>query len=289
MGRTHTCIWIAAATIACAAPRAERYTARAPDGVEIAYEVAGAGEPTLVLVHGWACDRTFWSEQIGALSRDHRVVALDLAGHGESGSDRARWDVATLAGDVQAVADALALERAILIGHSMGGPVCLEAAARLRGRALGVIGLDTLHDAEFEIPREALAGIAKAFETDYAATMSQAIDSMFGPYGSRDLRDWIVERALASPKEPALALFASFPDFDPKRALAAAAVPVRCINAAPSAQRAIPTSVEHNSKYADYDAVAIEGVGHWLMLERPDLVNPRLREAIRELDQRAAP
>ena len=72
-------------------PRPRRQgTARADDGVPIAYDVRGQGKVAVVLVHCWACDRSFWKEQVDPLARRYRVVTLDLGGHGASGADRAR-------------------------------------------------------------------------------------------------------------------------------------------------------------------------------------------------------
>ena len=101
-------------------------TARAPDGVEISYDIRGKGDIALVFVHGWACDRSFWREQLDTFAGDYRVVSVDLAGHGQSKADRTTWSVASLGGDVQAVVEKLNLNKVILIGHSLGGPVCLE-------------------------------------------------------------------------------------------------------------------------------------------------------------------
>ena len=74
--------------VAMAAGAAGGSPARSADGVAIRFEVEGQGEPTLVLVHGWAFDRHVWDGQVPALSARHRVVTLDLAGHGESGGSR---------------------------------------------------------------------------------------------------------------------------------------------------------------------------------------------------------
>src|SRR5688500_18343218 len=75
-------------------------TARSADGVPIPFDVQGQGEPTLVLVHGWAFDRHLWDEHAPRLARRHRVVTLDLAGHGESGKQRARWTMAAFGEDL---------------------------------------------------------------------------------------------------------------------------------------------------------------------------------------------
>ena len=61
------------------------------DGVSIAYEVRGAGKPALVFVHGWCCERTYWEEQLPQFADKYKIVAIDLAGHGESGLDRKEW------------------------------------------------------------------------------------------------------------------------------------------------------------------------------------------------------
>jgi len=61
------------------------------DGVSIAYEVRGEGEPALVFVHGWCCDRSYWDAQLPYFAQKYKVVAIDLTGHGESGLDRKEW------------------------------------------------------------------------------------------------------------------------------------------------------------------------------------------------------
>ena len=54
------------------------------DGTPISYEVHGAGDPTLVFVHGWSCDARYWREQVPYFSKKYRVITVDLAGHGHS-------------------------------------------------------------------------------------------------------------------------------------------------------------------------------------------------------------
>ncbi|HPB56158.1 MAG TPA: alpha/beta hydrolase, partial [Candidatus Aminicenantes bacterium] len=56
--------------------------AQSKDGTPISYEVYGSGEPTLVFIHGWSCDSRYWRAQIPFFSKGHRIVLLDLAGHG---------------------------------------------------------------------------------------------------------------------------------------------------------------------------------------------------------------
>ena len=94
------------------------------NGTTIAYEERGHGGPPFVFIHGWACDRSFWRPQFDELSRDHRCVALDLRGRGDSPAVPP-YDSTTAAADVAAVIQSLGLGAAILVGHSLGGLVAL--------------------------------------------------------------------------------------------------------------------------------------------------------------------
>src|SRR6185295_6741260 len=102
-----------------AAASAVASTVPSADGVPIRYETSGSGSPAVVFVHGWSCDRRYWDAQVRHFARKHQVVSVDLAGHGESGRERSQWSIPAFAADVKAVADALHLERMVLVGHSM--------------------------------------------------------------------------------------------------------------------------------------------------------------------------
>ena len=112
------------------------------DGISICFEVHGTEGSPLVLVHGWSCDRGYWRGQVEHFARGHRVVTVDLAGHGESGLGRERWTMPAFGDDVAAVVEKLDLDNVVLVGHSMGGDVIVETALRLRGRIAGLVWVD---------------------------------------------------------------------------------------------------------------------------------------------------
>ena len=89
---------------------------QAKDGVQIHYESGGKGSPALIFIHGWNCDRSYWSAQLPVFAATHHVVAVDLAGHGDSGVNRENWSMSNFGADVAAVADALQLEDIVRIG-----------------------------------------------------------------------------------------------------------------------------------------------------------------------------
>jgi pimeloyl-ACP methyl ester carboxylesterase len=258
-------------------------TATAPDGISLAYDVRGAGATTLLFIHGWCCDRSFWRAQLDAFADEYRVVALDLAGHGQSAGGRDPWSIAAFGPDVLAVAEELDLDRVVLIGHSMGGPVSLHAAARLGDRVLGVVGVDTLHNAEFEMPQAMLEQVSAAFEADFEGTMTGFVRSAFAESADPQLVEWATRKALAADPAMAVALLRDFLNVDLKALFSSAGVPVRCINAAADPPARPATAAETNRRYADFDAVLIDDVGHFPHLERPEEFNVRLRETLAKI------
>jgi pimeloyl-ACP methyl ester carboxylesterase len=281
---------IAISSLVSTAPDGAK-TVPAPDGVPIAYEERGTAKPgvaTLVLIHGWCCDRTQFAHQMESMSKTRRVVALDLPGHGESGHDRATWTIAGYGADVKAVCEKLGLDRVILAGHSMGGTVSLEAARLMPGRVIGVIGIDTLQNAEFEFPKEMIPQLVAAFDANFEGTMRQWIPNMLPPGTDPAIGESIVKRAMRCDKKSVLAVFTDFTNVDSKAMFAAAKVPIRCVNAAPATPQSMPTAIEINKKYADFDATLMEGVGHYPMIEKPAAFDEKLAWAIAEIEKKAA-
>ncbi len=255
-------------------------TVASADGVTIEYETRGDGPLALVFIHGWMCDRTHWRHQLDVFAEEHAVVALDLAGHGNSGTDRADWTIDRFGADVQAVVEALDLPRVILVAHSMGGQVALTAAAGMADRVLGIVGVDTLHNVEIVIDPDRWDQMMSMYEADFAGTCNNFARAMFPePTEDPELPDWVRENMCDADPQISIAIARQMPALDHPALLEAASVPVRCINSVKTGV----TEIETNRKYGDYDAVLMEGVGHFVMLERPEEFNRLLAEAVEEL------
>jgi pimeloyl-ACP methyl ester carboxylesterase len=251
--------------------------ARSADGTPIHYTVRGQGDPALVLVHGWAMDETLWEAQVPPLAARHRVVTLDLAGHGRSGRDRKAWTMASLGEDVKAVADALALPRVVLVGHSMGGPVVLEAARRLGDRVSGIVLVDTLLDVERRTPPQEAEAFARQLQADYkGVTVFMANEYLFAPATSPAVRERVLGRGTAMDPATSIALLRESWSYDPVAALREIQAPVRAINA-----DKFPTNLEANRRHMPgYTAEIIAGSGHYPMLEFPGRFGEALARAI---------
>jgi len=109
--------------------------------VRLFYEEAGAPDaPPLVLIMGWGGDHTAWALQVPAFAAEHRVIALDNRGAGQSEVPDAPYTIAGMAGDVVGLMDALGIGRAHICGASMGGMIAQELTLRHpeRVRTLGL-------------------------------------------------------------------------------------------------------------------------------------------------------
>lgn len=254
-------------------------TVAAPDGVPIAYTVAGKGSPVLVFVHGWMCDQSFWSAQVEAFSKTNTVITIDLPGHGLSGIERDSWTVLAFGADVQAVVDHLDLTKVVMIGHSMGGPVALEAARLMPDRVIGVFAVDSLQDADTDYDPEQAQRLITAFENDFVGTCRRFASAMFPDGTDPALVERVTDAMCDGSPEIGTALTRDFLDYEMGPALAAVDVPVRCLNSG-----MWPTNVEANRKYQpDFDGVVVEGVGHFLMMEEPEVFNRQLSRIIADL------
>lgn len=266
------------ATAAQTAPGEHQWTTA--DGNTIPYTVTGEGEATVVLVHCWMCDRTFWSEQVPVLAQQYRTIALDLPGHGEATANREAWKVSTYGEDVAGLIEALDLGNVVLVGHSMGGPVSLRAAALSGDRVRGIVAVDTLHDAEFQFSGEEIDAFFGAMEADFPGTCGSFVQQMFPEEGAEETMARVRDSSCRADRASiGTALMKDFGNIDMAAWMSEADVPIRAINAAAPN----PTRVEVNRKYADFDAVLVEDVGHYLHMTRPERVNPMLLAAIDEI------
>lgn len=249
-------------------------------------EPCDAAQPLLVLVHGWSCDAGYWAAQLPDLAADHRVVTLDLAGHGASADVATDGRIASFGADVAAVVEAVSASLGtrgpvVLIGHSMGGPVCAEAALRLGGRVHGVIGVDTFASVGLpRAPAEVTAARFAPFERDFASSTRAFVEqAFFLPDADPALRTRIAADMAAGDPAVGLAALHGINDWDGAATLGALAVPIVAINAAVTrTDEARLRGIAPGFRLRE-----LAGVGHFLMLEQPARFNALLREELAAL------
>jgi pimeloyl-ACP methyl ester carboxylesterase len=254
--------------------------ATSSDGVPIHYDVAGLGSPALVFVHGWSCDRTYWERQMEAFQSNHLVVALDLAGHGDSGLDRKVWSMEAFGKDVASVVEKLDLNEVILIGHSMGGSVILEAERIVPRRVSALIAVDTFFNVEMILSQEQADQFLLPFRLDFRSTTRNYVTGyMFTPDTDASLKEAIATDMSLAPPEVATESLVHLVRYDTPSALQNLGAPIHCINSDKYA-----TEVDTARQYApSFDVSVLPGASHFLMMENPEAFNRLLEQAIDKL------
>lgn len=249
------------------------------DGVEISFEVYGDGDLTLFFVHGWSCDKSYWKDQVSYFSKYYKVVTVDLAGHGESGLERKDYKVELFGEDVASVVNHLKLSKVILIGHSMGGSVILEAAGKLTGKVIGLIGVDTYQSFKDDWTSEQKEGFLKPIKENFVEATKGFVRSMFPQNADTSLVNKVVLDMSSAPPKVAVSAMRNLFYYDPVPTLEKINLPIVSINC-----DLYPVSIEENRNFVkDYEVKVMRGVGHFLMMEKPDQFNSLLLESINKL------
>ena len=258
------------------------------DGTPISYEIYGAGEPTLVFVHGWSCDSRYWRAQIEEFSKKYRVVVLDLAGHGHSGLIRGRYTMRAFGEDVRAVTEATGSSTVILVGHSMGGPVIAEAARLMPERVIGLIGVDTFDNIEYPMTRAELDQMIAPLIDDFQGESRKFAQSMILPSTDPQIREWILADISSAPPFVALSameeMMAQFISGEAARIFDGIKVPVFSVNG-----DLWPVDYEANRRHMQsFETITLKDTDHFLMLDRPYAFNQALEQAIYAILRKSA-
>ena len=185
------------------------------DGHPIHYVSQGAGSPSIMFIHGYSCSHADWARQMEHFASRHRVVSIDQRGHGESTEFTDGFNIETYGADVCALVEALDLAPVVLVGHSLGCRVVMEAASERPDLVAGTIMVDGSRSAEGD--REAAEFHARDV-VEEAGGMSKLrpplFEAMFTERSDPTTRAAILERAAAVDEEAALELWVSMQGYD---------------------------------------------------------------------------
>ena len=238
--------------------------------IRIHYKSYGTGSEAVVLVHGWSCNLDNWRDQFADLSKRTRVIALDLPGHGQSAKPKVTYTMDLFAAAIDAVMRDAKVERAVVVGHSMGTPVARQFYRKYPQKTLGIIIVDGgLRPFGTKEMREQFVAMFRGPNYKEAATPMFA--QMMGP------------TMPAADKERVLASFANTPQHVLVSAMESMNqeslygtdkmnVPVFAI-LAKSPFWPPDTEEFFRSIAPDFEMQWWEGVGHFLSMEKPKQFN----------------
>jgi pimeloyl-ACP methyl ester carboxylesterase len=238
--------------------------------VAIAYDTAGTGDPAIVFVPGWSCDRTYFTPQFEHFAARHAVVTVDLRGHGESSPiepGAGVYAIGAFADDVLAVAETLGFVRPVVVGHSLGALVALECAART-GAVSAAIMVDPapiVDEDRKTFFRDSFDAVA---DDDDGSWRRQFVEGMFLPTDTAR-RQEIIEGMTQLPPKIAAASLRSIADFDGVAALRSVDVPLLSIGSAEPSD----TAADLRSACPTITIGQAVGSGHFIQLEVPEQVN----------------
>ena len=234
-------------------------------------ESSGQGRTPVVLVHSNGGDRTHWAATAPHLARNRRTVCFDLRGLGESDAPSdGSFSLEAMVGDVVRVADALGLARFVLVGHSYGGSVVAAACGQIPERLAGALFLDSGGDLR-QIPPVELEAWRTAMGPERFAVSVHSWFSVLLAAATPETRVRVMGTLERTPREVYVALMEALLSFDPREAIARfpgpkAIVAARMLDGPLSLQKTVP----------ELPCEFIDGVSHWLQLDRPEAVNAAL-------------
>jgi pimeloyl-ACP methyl ester carboxylesterase len=237
----------------------------------LAIDDGGKDGLAVVLVHSLAGTAQQWAEQLRHLRQSRRAVAFDFRGHGRSDAPKnGDYTIAGMAADIAATVDSLGLDRFVLVGHSMGGGAALVYAGMHPERVLGLMLIDPIGDGK-QIPAAEATGFLTGLESDYDNASQAYWTSIAGPDSA--IRERLLSDLKSTPKATVTRVLREVMKFDPDPALARYSGPKLSI-VTPHNDMAF--SLHRLGQGFPHQVV--EGTGHWIQLDKPEVVNAALDE-----------
>ena len=235
----------------------------------LAIDDGGKDELAVVLVHSLAGTAEQWTEQLRHLRRSRRAIAFDFRGHGRSDAPKnGDYTIAGMAADIATAVDSLGLDRFVLVGHSMGGGAALVYAGMHPERVPGLMLIDPIGDGK-QIPAAEAASFLTGLESDYDNASQAYWTSIAGPDSA--IRERLLSDLKSTPKATVIRVLREVMKFDPDPSLARYSRPKLSI-VTPHNDMAF--SLHRLGQGFPHQVV--EGTGHWIQLDRPDVVNQSL-------------
>ncbi len=247
------------------------------DSISIHYKIEGHGSQSIVFVHGFGCDMNAWQEQFSHFSKKFRMVFIDLPGFGMSDKPHTEYTLDLFADAVRAVLNKENINNATLVGHSLGTPVCRQVVfnyPELAGKRVDIDGVYCFYPADSAMIA-AYKAFAESFKgPDIKQTIEGFVNSLCIPQTPQKVRDYALSTMPETPEYVAYSTMSNL--VDEKCWTGQPIIIPTLVIAAVNSQ--IPPDYEEilSPLYPNMEYHELDSVGHFIMMEKPELFNKML-------------
>jgi len=257
------------------------------DDSEIHYKEYGEGEKTLIFVHGWGCDLNTWKYQFDHFQNEHRLVFIDLPGYGKSDKTERQYTLDLFAKSVLAVVNDLDTKKPVLIAHSMGLPVCIEVIKRMKNDNAKLCNIDGVYfnfptdSIELQNYKKGLNEFANMFKGEkYETNVEEFVNGFVTKDTPSDVSNYILSTMTKTPEFVGYSSMKSLIDekYWDKEMLTTQTLAIY------AKMDELPPNNENilKEQFPNLTYKEMEGVNHFLMMEKANEVNQILEEFIKK-------
>jgi pimeloyl-ACP methyl ester carboxylesterase len=253
------------------------------DGVSIFYQEVGGGRP-VVLVHGWACNHTFWERQVTDIAKSYRTISIDLRGHGMSDKPISGYAIGRHCQDIKNVMEALTLENATLVGWSTGGRISIQYAATV-GDHISHLGLVSCAPRfvsndkfPYGLPLERVKEFIEKERADRPASRWEFMEALLYKRPSIQKIAWMWMNSMQCPTYAGVQLLEALIEYDTVDVLSNIKVPTRIFQGRYDTFCSAPGAEWMAKRIEGAEIVMFEALGHAPHLEDPEAFNTSLME-----------
>jgi pimeloyl-ACP methyl ester carboxylesterase len=253
-----------------------------PDGVTLRYVDAGSGAPPILFIHGWTCNIGTFRDQIPFFTKNHRVVAYDQRGHGESDKPDQDYNIEGFVNDAVWFINELRLEKSVLVGHSMGGTIVLNLVQKHPELASAAVLIDSpillLDDAGKALVNPLLAGL----ESPAYAGVVEGFGRMgfFNKNSPPELVEELIAVIKSAPQRLMFTALKSTLD-DANKPAGPLPVPSLFIRAEEPQMAPVEGLRE---RYPGMSVVTVPGTAHFVQMEQPAATNNIIKDFLDKLE-----
>lgn len=255
------------------------------DGTEVYYDkhYVESEYASLVFMHGWCCNRSFWNNQIDEFKKEYNILNIDIAGHGMSiTGSRSEWSLEAISIDILSVLEKEKFEKVIFVGHSMADNIMLGLLNLYKGKILGIIGIDNFKEVVEPLTEEIYGNIVQFFNQDYEAALEHTVKSwVVSPEQNEELVHYIFNEMKKTSKDVSFKLGEISLTVDASSIITSTDVPLRIIACSPWSNENAEKLKAIFSDVHIYDMVPKSG--HFPMLETKEEFNKILLTTIIDL------